>query len=149
MAAPEWPAQEARRARPSAREATRPHGLPCGAPRVGSVREGIETVNRGIHSPIYTHYFPFFSPCGTMFPHGLTCAGRVQLTGRRMRSGRLRSRGPESTRSSNPSRAQKGDLSDDNRTTYLAPRGVLRSSRSASIEGLELIAIRRLIFIER
>ena len=72
-----------------------------------------------------------------------------QLTGRRMRSGRLRSRGPESTRSSNPSRAKKGDLSDYNRTTYLAPRGILISSRSASIEGLELIAIRRLIFIER
>ena len=66
-----------------------------------------------------------------------------------MRSGRLRSRGPESMRSSNPSRAQKGDLSDNDRMTYLVPRGILRSSRSASIEGLELIAIGRLIFIER
>ena len=66
-----------------------------------------------------------------------------------MRSGRLRSRGPKSTGSSNPSRAQKGDLSDDNHTTYLAPRGILRSSRSASIEGLDLIAIKWLIFIER
>ena len=37
-----------------------------------SVIEGIETINRGIHSPIYTRHFPFFSPCGTMFPHGLT-----------------------------------------------------------------------------
>ena len=35
------------------------------------------TVNRGIHSPIYTDHLLFFSPCGTMFPHGLTCAGRV------------------------------------------------------------------------
>ena len=52
--------------------ATRPRGRPCGAPRVGSVIEGIETINRGIHSPIYTHHFPFFSLCGTMFPHGLT-----------------------------------------------------------------------------
>ena len=84
-----------------------------------------------------------------MFPHGLTCVGRVATYRRRMRSGRLRSRGHESTRSSNPSHAQKGDLSDDNRTTYLAPHGILRSSRSASIEGLELIAIGRLIFIER
>ena len=42
-----------------------------------------------------------------------------------------------------------GDLSDVDRTTYHAPRGILRSSRSASIEGLELIAIGRLIFIER
>ena len=57
---------------PSGREATRPRGRPCGAPHVGSVIEGIETINRGIHSPIYTHHFPFFSPCGTMFPHGLT-----------------------------------------------------------------------------
>ena len=72
MAAPGWPAQEAHRARPSGREATRPRGRPCGALRVGSVIEGIETINRGIHSPIYTHHFPFFSPRGTMFPHGLT-----------------------------------------------------------------------------
>ena len=62
---------------PSGREATRPRGRPCGAPRVGSVIEGIETINRGSHSPIYTHHFPFFSLCGTMFPHALTCAGRV------------------------------------------------------------------------
>ena len=62
---------------PSGREARRPLGRPCGAPRVGSVIEGIQTISRGSHSPIYTHHFPFFSPCGTMFPHGLTCAGRV------------------------------------------------------------------------
>ena len=43
-----------------------------GAPRIGSVIEGIEIINRGTHSPIYTHYFPLFSPCGTMFPHGHT-----------------------------------------------------------------------------
>ena len=47
-------------------------GRPCGAPRTGSVIEGIEIINRGIHSPIYTQYFPLFAPCGTMFPHGLT-----------------------------------------------------------------------------
>ena len=41
---------------PSGREATRPHGRPCGAPRVGSVIEGIETINRGSHSPIYTYH---------------------------------------------------------------------------------------------
>ena len=57
---------------PSGREATRPCGRPCGAPRVGSIIEGIETINRASHSPIYTHHFPFFSPCGTMFPHCLT-----------------------------------------------------------------------------
>ena len=62
---------------PSGKEATWPRGRPCGAPRVGSVIEGIETINRGSHSPIYTHHFPFFSPCGTMFLHNLTCAGRV------------------------------------------------------------------------
>ena len=62
---------------PSDREATRPRGRPCGAPRVGSVIEGIETISRGSHCHIYTHHFPFFSLCGTMFPHGLTCAGRV------------------------------------------------------------------------
>ena len=75
MAEAEWPAQEAHMAhmaRPSGREATWPRGRPCGAPRVGSVIEGIETINTGIHSPIYTRHFPFFSPCGTMFPHGLT-----------------------------------------------------------------------------
>ena len=26
---------------------------------------------------IYRHICSFFLPCGTMFPHGLTCAGRV------------------------------------------------------------------------
>ena len=40
------------RARPSGGEATRPRGRPCGAPRVGSVKEKIETINRGIHPPI-------------------------------------------------------------------------------------------------
>ena len=48
------------------------HGRPCGAPRTGSVIEGIEIINRGIHSPIYTQYFPLFSPCGTMFPLQVT-----------------------------------------------------------------------------
>ena len=52
MAAPRWPAQEAHKARPSGREATRPCGRPCGAPRVGSVKEEIETINKGIHPPI-------------------------------------------------------------------------------------------------
>ena len=47
-------------------------GHPCGLPRTGSVIEGIEIINRGIHSPVYTQYFPLFAPCGTMFPHGLT-----------------------------------------------------------------------------
>ena len=55
-----------------------------------------------------------------------------QLTGRRMWSRRLRSRGPESTRSSDPPRAQKEGLSDEDRTTYLAPRGNPRTSRLAS-----------------
>ena len=49
-----------------------PSGRSCGAPRIGSVIGGIETINRGINSPIYTHHFRLFSPCGTMFPHGLT-----------------------------------------------------------------------------
>ena len=52
VAAPGWPAQEAHRARPTGKEATRPHGHPCGASRVGSVKEEIETVNRGIFHPI-------------------------------------------------------------------------------------------------
>ena len=66
---PGWPAREAHWAR---QVAGRLRGRPCGAPRTGSVIEGIEIINRGIHSPIYMHYFPLFSPCGTMFPHGLT-----------------------------------------------------------------------------
>ena len=77
MAATRWPAQETHRAQPSGREATWPRGRPCGAPRASSVIERIMTINRGIHSPIYTHHLLLFSPCGTMFPHGLTCAGRV------------------------------------------------------------------------
>ena len=32
--------------------------------------------------PIYTRYFPLFSPCGTMFPHGLTfCRRRGRMAG--------------------------------------------------------------------
>ena len=77
MAAPGWPAQEAHRAQPSGREATRQRGRPCGAPRAGSVIERMMTINRGIHSPIYTRQFVFFSPCGTMFPHGSYLAGHV------------------------------------------------------------------------
>ena len=72
MAAPGWPTQEAHRARPSGREATRPRGRLYGTPRVDSDKEEIETINRGINSPIYTRQFVFFSPCGTMFPHSLT-----------------------------------------------------------------------------
>ena len=56
---------------PSGRE-DMPRERPCGAPRIGSVIDGKETINRGINSPIYTHHFPLFSSCGTMFPHGLT-----------------------------------------------------------------------------
>ena len=66
---PGWPAREVHWAR---QVAGWPRGRTCGALRIGSVIEGIEIINRGIHSPIYTHYFPLFSPCGTMFPHGLT-----------------------------------------------------------------------------
>ena len=65
------------RAQPSGREATRPRGRPCGAPRAGSVRERIMKINRGVHSPIYTRQRIFFSPCGTMFPHGSYRAGHV------------------------------------------------------------------------
>ena len=52
--------------------AGRPRGRPYGAPRVDSDKEEIETINWGIHSPIYTRQSIFLSPCGTMFPHGLT-----------------------------------------------------------------------------
>ena len=52
--------------------AGRPRGRPCGAPRVDSGIEEIKTINRGIHPPIYTRQFVFFSPCGTMFPHGFS-----------------------------------------------------------------------------
>ena len=69
MAALEWPAREAHWAR---QVAGRLRGRPSGAPRTGWVIEEIEIINRGIHSPIYTHYFLLFSTCGTMFPHGLT-----------------------------------------------------------------------------
>ena len=116
---------------------------------MGSVREGIETVNRGIYSLIYMHYFPLFLLCGTMFPHGLTCEGRVATY---RTSDAIRTVTIAWTRVHAIVKSitcAKGDLSEDNRTTYLAPRGILRSSRSASIEGLELIAIGRLIFIER
>ena len=65
------------RSQPSGREATRPRGRPCGAPRAGSVRERTKTINRGVHSPIYTRQRIFFSPCGTMFPHGSYLAGHV------------------------------------------------------------------------
>ena len=65
------------RAQPSGREATRPRGRLCRAPRAGSVRERIKTTNRGVHSPIYTRQQIFFSPCGTMFPHGSYLAGHV------------------------------------------------------------------------
>ena len=131
MAAPECPAQEAHRAR---QVAGRPRGTGRAmwqgghAARVGSVREGIETINRGIYSPIYTHYFPLFSPCGTMFPHGLTCAGRVATY---RTSDAIRTVTIAWTRVHGIVKSitcAKGDLSEDNRTTYLAPRGILRSS---------------------
>ena len=35
------------------------------------------TINRGVHSPIYTLQRILFSPCGTMFPHGSYLAGDV------------------------------------------------------------------------
>ena len=56
--------------------------------------------------------------------------GRVASVG--SPHGRVRSRGPESSRSSNPSRAKNGDLSNDDPMTYHAPRGNPRSSRSSS-----------------
>ena len=37
---PGWPAQEALSGAPLGREATRPRGRPCGAPRVGLVMRG-------------------------------------------------------------------------------------------------------------
>ena len=37
---------------PSGREATRPRGRPCGAPRVTELRGDSRTINRGIFSPI-------------------------------------------------------------------------------------------------
>ena len=42
---------------------------------------------------------------------------------------------------------EKEKVSEEDRTTYLAPRGILRSSRSASTEGYGRIG--RLIFVER
>ena len=74
MAAPGWPAQEAH---PSGREAIWPRGRPYGAPRAGSVRERTKTINRAVHSRIYTRQRIFFSLCGTMFPHGSYLAGHV------------------------------------------------------------------------
>ena len=129
MAAPGWPAREAHWAR---QVAGRLHGRPCGAPRTGSVIEGIEIINRGIHSPIYTQYFPLFSPCGTMFPHGLT----LQVTW-------TRGERPISSRTATiawtrvhaiikSTTCAKGRVSDEDRTTYLAPRGNPRTSQSAS-----------------
>ena len=72
MAAPGWPAQEAQGAQPSGREATQPRGRPCGVPRGDSGKEEIGQLIGEFTPPIYTRQFVFFSPCGTMFPHGLT-----------------------------------------------------------------------------
>ena len=35
------------------------------------------TINREVHSHIYTRQRIFFFPCGTMFPHGSYIAGDV------------------------------------------------------------------------
>ena len=64
MAEPEWPAQEAHRVRPRGREATRPRGHLCGAPRVGLVIEGTETKLIGESTPLFNyvpHVLPFAS----------------------------------------------------------------------------------------
>ena len=70
-----------------------------------------------------------------MFPHDFLLLQATWRQGkRRMRSEQLRSRGPESTWSSNPPRTQKADLSDDDRRAHRSPRGVWRIARSSSTE---------------
>ena len=96
------------------------------------VIEEIETLNRGIHSPIYTRQFVFFSPCGTMFPHGLTLHATWTCGERRISSwtATIAWTRVHAISKSGTCRKYKGKWPD--LRTYLTTRGRLSIVRSSS-----------------
>ena len=61
---------------------------------------------------LYTHGFPFFLPCGTMFPHVFNMQAMWQHGGRRMRSRCVHRVDAESTGSVHQTRARNGYFSE-------------------------------------
>ena len=119
-------------ARPRGREATRPRGRPCGAPRVSSVMEGTLTTLIGESTHLFkravSRHFFRVGLCPTRLPF-------LQVTwtrGRRRISSRWqRSRGPESTRSSIKN-VVICTLSDPLDGRHVAERGSMDLHRTAA-----------------
>ena len=119
-------------AQPRGREATRPRGRPCGAPRVSSVMEGTVTTLIGKSTPLFnravSHHFFRVGLC----PTRLTFLQVMWTRGRRRISSRWRrSRGPESTRSS-IKHVVICTLSDPLDGRHVAERGSMDLHRTAA-----------------
>ena len=111
VAALGWPAQEAQGGQPSGREATQPRGRPCGVPRGDSAKEEIGQLI-GEFTPLVIRASSFsFLRVGLCSHTVLPWRRRGRMASVGSPHGRLRSRGPESTRSAIQARAENTRVS--------------------------------------
>ena len=127
MAEPGWPAQEVHSGAATWQGGHAATWAPVWGATCRLVIKGALTKFVGKSTPLFkrnkTWNFLRVGLCPTWF---LPVQVTWTQSKRQMRSEWQRSRGLESTRSSNSSRAQKRDLSDDNWRAHRSPRGDMR-----------------------
>ena len=127
MAEPGWPAQEAHSGATTWQGGHAATWVPVWGAMCRLVIEGAMTKLIGESTPLFKRNKTWnFLRVGLCATRSLPVQVTWTQSKRRMLPERHRSRGPESTRSSNSSREQKRDLSDDDRRAHRLPRGNMR-----------------------